>query len=286
MTYLRNIILPFMLLLAFAGCTQDEVETVAPGEIRFTLNVPALNMPGELPSKSVSPEPGESTISNVYLLFYEQSASDADRPIFFYSQTGLSNENNWSKTFKTTEMAGLKPHIGYDVYALASPPSSVSAPTESTTKAMLLTLEENLTDQNVSSWAISFSGQSAYTTGRLGEQTINLKRTVARLDIILDNQIGAQNLSLTMVKEPSSVFYLKNNTGSSLTSSNRTASTTAAGDYRFYLYEHTAGSDPVRIYLNGTTPAGRPIFHLIDLQHNGSSEIKRNHIYKIALTLK
>lgn len=213
MTYLRYIILPFLLLLSFASCTQEEAGTDVAGEVRLTLDIP-----GAILSKSVAAETGESTITNVYLLFYPQEATDSDKPAFFCSQTGLSAEGSWSKTFKTTEMPQLEPYVTYDVYALASLPSGVSAPTEGTTKATLLALQENLTDQNTASWAISFSGQSTYTTGTLGELKIDLKRTVARVDITIDNQtsMSMQNITLTLAKEPSSVFYLKDKTDSPL----------------------------------------------------------------------
>lgn len=286
MTYLKNIILPFLLLLSFAGCTHDEAETIVPGELRLTLNIPTLNMFGALPTKSTPAESGESTITNVYLLFYEQSATDTDVPVFFYAETGLHVEGSWNKTFKTTEMPKLKPHTSYDVYALASLPSGVSAPTAKTTKGTLLSLQENLTDQPAD-WIISFSGKSAYTTGTLGELKIDLKRTVARLDITIDNRMSAQDISFTLEKEPSFGFYLKDKTDSPLSKSKRKSTTIKENEkYRFYLYEHTAGSDTVRMYLRGMTPAGKPIFQIILFQHDGSIDIKRNNIYNISLTLQ
>ncbi|WFE84396.1 hypothetical protein [Parabacteroides chongii] len=281
MTYLRYIFLSFLLLLSFASCTQDEAGIVVPGEIRLTLNIP-----GAVLSKSLDSEAGESTITNVYLLFYPQGAADTDAPVFFYAQTGLNAESgSWSKTFKTTEMPQLEPHVTYDVYALASLPDGVIPPTATTTKATLLDMQEKLTDQNASSRVISFSGTSTYTTGTLGEQIIDLKRTVARFDITLDNQTSAQNITLTLIEEPSSVFYLKDKTESPLTNSNQPASNIAGNRYRFYLYEHTTGSRPVRIYVSGTTLGGEPISHYIAVQPDGSSEIKRNYIYNITLTL-
>lgn len=286
MTYLKNILLPFLLLLPFAGCTQDEAETIIPGEIRLILNIPTLNMVGALPSKSISADSGESTITNVYLLFYQQDAADTDAPLFFYAETGLNAEGSWNKMFKTTEMPQLEPNIKYDVYALASLPSGVSAPTAATTKAALLSLQENLTDQTTD-WVISFSGTSTYTFGTLGELKIDLKRTVARLDIFIDNRMSAQDISFTLEKEPSFGFYLKDKTDSPLTKTKRKSTMIKENEkYRFYLYEHTAGSDPVRIYLRGMTPAGKPIFQIIQFQHDGSTDIKRNNIYNINLTLQ
>lgn len=274
MTYLRNIILPFLLLLSFVGCTQDEAENVVPGEIRLTLNIA-----GALPSKSITADEGESKITNVYLLFYKTGAGDGDTPAYFYSQTEMDLDGSWSNKFNMADMPKFEANANYDIYALASLPTD-EVPTETTTKETLLTLQEKRAER-----VISFSGMSTYTPGKQ-EITISLKRTVARLDITIDNIMDAKDLSLTMAKEPSSVFYLKEQTENTITDSNRQATQTN-GRYRFYLYEHIADSHPVWIYFRGTTKEeGKPIFHLIEVKPEGSSQIKRNHIYNLTLTLR
>lgn len=274
MTYLRNIILPFLLLLSFVGCTQDEAENVVPGEIRLTLNIA-----GALPSKSITADEGESKITNVYLLFYKTDAGNGDMPAYFYSQTEMDSNGSWSNKFNMADMPKFEANANYDIYALASLPTD-EVPTENTTKETLLTLQERRTER-----AISFSGMSTYTPGTQ-KITISLKRTVARLDITIDNIMDAKNLSLTMVKEPSSVFYLKEQTENTITDSDRQATLTNRR-YRFYLYEHIADSHPVWIYFRGTTKEeGKPIFHLIEVKPEGSSQIKRNHIYNLTLTLR
>lgn len=296
MTYLRNIILPFMLALAFAGCTQDEAETVMPDEIKITLNVSAMDTPGEISSKSTTPEPGESTMKNLYIMFYPMGTYD-EPPVFFYSETGEIDGSTWSKTFKTTEMPKLAPHTEYNVVVLANIVTTaiLAEITENTTLGDLesVKLIWNIETQS-DPWTIPFTNYVydrntyiTYTTGRLGELKIDLKRMVSRLDIFIDNQISAQNLQLVMARESPAIAFPALLVGASFNNTPRPATVISEGYYRFYLFPVPGqDSDPVRIYLKGMTSAGKPIFHMIDVMPNGSTEIKRNCIYKLTLTLK
>lgn len=280
MKYFRYILLPFLSLLALAGCTRDEVQMEKTGEVRLSLNIP-----GTIQSKSTTTNPGESTISNVYILFYAQGATDTEKPAFFHSATGLSNtENTWSKVFKTTDMSNLVVNATYDVYALASLPDGVTAPTATTTKAKLLNLQEEISMQAINAWKISFSGTTTYTTGT-PEVSIELKRTVARLEISVENNTSSTNMQLLLAKAPASTFYLEKSTTSTLTNCNRKITGTSGTSYRCYLYENPAGSDPVVLQLMGTTKAGLTIFYSIEVKPSNSSEIIRNTSYEVSIRL-
>lgn len=282
MKYFRYILLPFLLLLAFTGCTRDEVQMEKTGDVRLSLNIPET-----IQSKSTTVYSGESTISNVYILFYEQGAGDTAEPAFFHSATGLSLETTWSESFKTTgEMSNLVANTTYDVYALASLPNGVTQPTASTTKAALLNLQEEMTKQTINAWKISFSGTATYTTGTLGEVPIELKRTVARLEINVVNNTSSSNLKLSLAKAPASTFYLKPATASTLTDCNTEITGISSTSYRCYLYENPTSSNPVVLFLTGTTRAGKPISYSIEVKPGNSSEIVRNTSYNVTIQLR
>lgn len=280
MKYFRYILLPFLLLLTLAGCTRDEVQMEKTGDVRLSLNIPET-----IQSKSTTIYPGESTISNVYILFYAQGAADSAEPAFFHSATGLNLENNWSKSFKTTEMSNLEANTTYEVYALASLPDGVTL-TASTTKGDLLNLQEEISKQTINAWKISFSGTATYRTGTLGEVPIELKRTVARLEINVENHTSSSNLKLWLAKAPASTFYLKPATTSTLTDCNKEIGNISSAPFRCYLYENPANSAPVVLQLAGTTQAGETISYSVEVKPDNSSKIVRNTSYNVTIKLR
>ena len=113
------ILLSFLLLCA---CNKEEViNHVNSGNIALKLNV--LNSVPEKKTRGTNaiPELKESTISNVYIFFYEDGAAGTEKPVYFYEATGMSVSGSWEKTF-VQSLTNLINGTNYDVFALANIP--------------------------------------------------------------------------------------------------------------------------------------------------------------------
>lgn len=290
------ILLSFLLLCA---CNKEEViNHVNSGNIALKLNV--LNSVPEKKTRGTDaiPELKESTISNVYIFFYEDGAAGTEKPVYFYEATGMSASGSWEKTF-IQSLTDLVNGTDYEVFALANIPlEKVSAPTKEITKDELLALTEDIaTNRATDGSDISFSGKSLFKCGTDSEVQIDLKRTVARLDITINKsaELGADWTiqAVEVSNENTNTLYftdvVKNGTGRTLDN----GQAWKVGDsnlYRYYTYENESTISKadqlfLLITLKNDKTSETKIYKVV-VNNAGNSQVERNYIYKVTLTLK
>ena len=236
------ILLSFLLLCA---CNKEEViNHVNSGNIALKLNV--LNSVPEKKTRGTDaiPELKESTISNVYIFFYEEGTTG--KPAYFYEATGMSASGSWEKTF-IQSLTDLVNGADYEVFALANIPlEKVSAPTKEITKDELLALTEDIaTNRATDGSDISFSGKSLFKCGTDSEVQIALKRTVARLDITINKstELGADwNVqAIEVSNENANTLYFTDVVKNGTNRKPDNGQAWKVGDsnlYRYYTYEN------------------------------------------------
>ena len=278
MKYLRHLFLLSALLLLATACEQEEQKGGIPEEIKLVLNIP-----GATTSKSVDAEATEKLISNVYLLFYKQSASETDTPSAFYSATGLNGAGSWKQTFKTTDFPALEAYTTYDVYVLASLTTGTTAPTDAMTKKAFLEMQEAQFARTAATPGISFTGKTTYETGTLGELKIDLTRTVARFDVTVTGSTFADG-KMWVADEPAYTYYNKpaGATDAPITQS-KLFDMIKISDTKFscYIYEKP-GSEKIRLCYSKDNTKPNSFYFPVDV----TQAIKRNYIYNISLTIK
>ena len=156
-----------LFLLQLCACNKEDViNNVNSGNIVLKLNVSNSVPEKKTRGANEIPELKESTISNVYVFFYEHSAADSKKTVFFYEVTGVGASGSWEKTF-VQSLTGLVDGTDYDVFALANIPlDKITAPTEEFTKLELLALTEAINTNRAKDGSdISFSGTSIFRCG-------------------------------------------------------------------------------------------------------------------------
>lgn len=284
MKYFKHITFPLFLLLTLATACVREIAEDAPADgLKLTLNIPGATV-----SKASGNElAGESSIYNVYLLFYPKEGSDdTTLPVFFYKETGLTDkEIHWSHQFGEVHLAALEAGTAYDVFAFASLPDATTAPTKTTTKGALMALTEQQFERSVETPGISFTGKGSYTGGTAANLDIDLVRTVARIDITLVN--APQSLEGIVDNEPLTTFYQPDR---GMTADKRTTQPlfkTGTDTYRCYVYENAADEAPVRVQFMSTNDVGGDLAYSVEVNAGtGKNEIKRNYIYRLTLTFR
>lgn len=290
------IILLFFLLLSACN-KEDVINNVNSGNIALKLNV--LNSVPEKKTRGADeiPELKESTISNVYIFFYEKSAADTKTPVYFYGATAVEASGSWEKTL-VQSLTALVDGTDYDVFALANIPlDKVTAPTEEITKVELLALTETIgTNRNKDGSDISFSGTSIFRCGIESEVQIALKRTVARLDITINKavELGADWIveTVKVSNENANTLYFTDVVKNGTSRKAEKGQAWKIGDsnlYRYYTYENESTTSEAEqllllITLKNNKTSETKIYKVV-VNNAGNSQVERNYIYKVALTL-
>ncbi len=280
MKYFQRTIQALFLLLLLVqtnACTDEESVGGAPGELRLTLGIPGATV-----TRATDALAGESTISNIYLLFYPAGSDDAALPAFFYRNLKAEAIGVWTNTFRARDLAGLTSGTTYDVYALASLPAGTEAPTSGTTKAAFKALEEKQFDRtDPAAPRISFSGKGSYTHD-LSVATplaIDLTRTVARFDITLPTaSVGVKG---NVANAPLYTRYQSGETPASADRARFALMKTGDNTFRCYVYDNAAADEPVDLEII----YGEHLYTAA-VQPDGANTIKRNHIYNVTLTFE
>ena len=204
MRNLKQIILVnALLVILLSGCAKDEKLMDVKEDLKgLTLNLTIPQIETGI-SRAVLPDAGESTLNNVYILFY---APGDNMPTLFYSEQ-IKAEDSWSHSFGVQSISKLKDGITYDVYVLANlseDGSGVKVPTNSMSRYNLLNLNDSRCYCEDES-DISFSGSGTFTkTPQIGVTengtlTIALQRLMARIDIDLSGNTQMEGYSVESV---------------------------------------------------------------------------------------
>lgn len=310
MKYLKNVIVIFFSLLLFAACNQEEdmLKGNESQSISIKLNIPssanALSRAG-----STSASNAERTIGNVYILIYENSESKNEAvPVFFHSETEITKTTGmWEKAFVKSLM-NLEKGSTYKVYVLANMPKNesgevINAPTKTTSIAELSALIETLSSskqQNGSDISFSASQELTYT-GNETSISIELIRTVARLNVSITKDADISDWTIESVSlgnENTGVKYFTANAEEpSNTGSRKTTQTLLWNDgiqdgkanYHYYPYENeqsTEASDQLQLTM--ILKDKKNVTHTFETVVNskGNSQLKRDYIYTMDITLK
>lgn len=287
-----------LFLLQLCACNKEDViNNINSGNIVLKLNV--LNSVPEKKTRGANeiPEPKESTISNVYVFFYEHSAADSKKTVFFYEVTGVGASGSWEKTF-VQSLTGLVDGTDYDVFALANIPlDKITAPTEEFTKLELLALTEAINTNRAKDGSdISFSGTSIFRCGTDSEVQIALKRTVARLDITINKAVELGDdwvvETVEVSNENANTLYFTDVVKNGTSRKAEKGQAWKIGDsnlYRYYTYENestTSESEQLLllITLKNNKTSETKIYKVV-VNNAGNNQVERNYIYKVTLTL-
>ena len=276
MRYFKLTIFTFILFLLFTACTDDDAKEGISGGFSLSLNIPGATL-----SRAVSPDAGESKITNVYLLFYAEDATDDEPPAFFYKESGLTGNVAWSHTFAERDLGKLTVGTAYDVYVLASLPDETVRPTAVSTKADLLAMQEKQFERTADNPCLSFTGQATHTyTAAPGEALpIELTRTVARMDITIEMPLPA-SISLA---NASLYTYYQPGLGSVADGGRSAQLMTQTGEktYRCYLYENADDDEAIRADVT----VDHQIYQ-IEIKPDGKNTIVRNWVYNVQLAIQ
>ena len=285
-------VLPLLLLL-LGGCAKEEAldnKNQAQG-ITLALTVPESETV-VTKAASTAPLDGESTLSNVFVFFYPQGATEFALPSYYYSDEAVSAEKSWSHQIPVTELLEhLTPGAAYDVYVMASlpdatlNPSRPAVPGPGIRKGELLSLREwQFTRTDAPLMSFTGKGTVTYTPETGATVNIPLRRTVARLDIALEGLKEGQTASLQLIHPTTTLYWQE---GSLLTFDFKNDALTADPDtkqYRAYTYEN---------YPDALT--GQKVQLLLSVIKDGSiasayepivintGTVERNKIYDIKL---
>lgn len=294
--YIITALLPIFLLVA---CVQEDITGNNQNSDMITLNVAVSGTSAA--TRAAALEEKESNISNLYILFYKEGGGDDATPDYFCSATGIEGLA-WTKSFLLSS-TNLKKGESYNGYTLANLPSTVTPPTEKTTKGDLLAMTESIaTDlvRKLDGSDISFSSYKDTTFSisdtTANEYKINLTRTVARLDMCIDTTgISAdwEITSVNLINEQLSTNYFQTNTtritnnAVRIGQANRLLNEDGKSQWRYYLYEASKDSEPkvsLKINLKSKTSTSTRSYTAI-VNKIGGGEIARNYIYKSTILL-
>lgn len=310
MKYLKNVIVIFFSLLLFTACNQEEdvLKGNESQSISIKLNIPS-SANAVTRAGSTSASNAERTIGNVYILIYENSESKNEAvPVFFHSETEITKTTGiWEKTFVKSLMNLEKGNI-YKIFVLANMPKNesgevINAPTKTTNMADLSVLIESLSSskqQNGSDISFSASQELTYTENETSI-SIELIRTVARLNVSITKDADISDWTIESVSlgnENTGVKYFTANAEEpSNTGSRKTAQTLLWNDgiqdgkanYHYYPYENeqsTEASD--QLHLTMILKDEKNVTHTFETVVNskGNSQLKRDYIYTMEITLK
>lgn len=170
----------------FSACSQTEdlEEVGQSGKLSIVMDIDALD------TRAIAPLPGESTITDVYIVMYPQGEDNSVKPIYFEYIDNISAKNSWTHTIAKMDLQALTPGVPYDVYVLAALDKdrlSYEIPTRTMSKSDFLALNYHHGEQNDIS-CIAFTGYKTFVKDDNNQiLNVSLERIVARLDINLVN---------------------------------------------------------------------------------------------------
>lgn len=295
MKLIKNIYLTVLILLCICSCAEKELVgdiPVSSAGVAVSLKVSGNNRAISRTTDKTATS-GESTIGNVYLLFYEQDADIFAEPIIFIKRDDLKNVESWNDNI---ELTGLFKGTPYDVYAFANLPNSSSANlSEHSTKGTVLELSETLDKaRNDQGTDISFSAASSYMGG---DKTLSIDviRTVARIE----SKIDLSNLetsweieTVNILNERNKVSYQENSEPMDVSRiSSFNAFLSGNDSLYYYTYENPADSTnennllklKINLRKKDDHSTKRTYTALVAKKYNG--ELKRNTIYRSKIIL-
>lgn len=293
MKLIKNIYLTVLVLLCICSCTDKELVNdipVSSSGVTVSLKVSGTNGNfSRATGETVTSK--ESTIGNVYLLFYEDDGEIFAEPKVFIKRENLKNVGSWNDNI---ELQGLLQGQEYNVYAFANLPESSSGNlSEFSTRGAVLELVETLDKaRNKQGSEISFATVSSYTGGQ-SLLSIDVIRTVARIE----SKIDMSNLddtwiieSVNVLNERDKVTYLGSEPSDVSRVSSYDAFLAGVDSLYYYTYENPASANEdemlkLRINLNqkNDTSIKRSYTALVAKKFDG--ELKRNTIYRSKIIL-
>ena len=313
MKHSKHILLPFVILLLLAGCTKEELPDITGDTSGITVN---LRVADPLPdgeekvqttlfrsvagsmrtgrittrSASLDPLPGESLITNAYVLFYTKNATESTPAAAFQSATGLNSEAGCSIEFDHSLLTQLTAGSEYDIFVLASLPASTLPPYSGMTKGAFMALNEQQFERSAAAPGISFFGHGSFIHDKGNRKTFNVEisRTVARLDITVSGIISRDGALLRIIDQAATVPYHPGGTVTTPVRYYKSISRSNTGFYRFYVYPNYTGGDEygkARLYISAHFGDVGDASHVYEpvLINNGT--IERNKIYEISCVL-
>lgn len=293
MKLIKNIYLTVLVLLCICSCTEKELvsdTSVSSTGVTVSLKVSGTN--GYfLRATSETVTSKESTIGNVYLLFYEDDGDAFAEPKVFIKRENLKNVGDWNDNI---ELQGLLQGEEYNVYAFANlPESSSSNLSELSTRGAVLELAETLDEaRNEQGSDISFSAVSSYIGGQ-GLLSIDVIRTVARIESKIDmsNLDDAWTIeSVNVLNERDKVSYLGGETSGVSRVSSYDAFLVGGDSLYYYTYENPTSANEndmlklrINLHKENDTNIKRTYTALVAKKFNG--KIKRNTIYRSKIIL-
>lgn len=297
MKYLKYTTVIFLSLLLLCACNQEEsINSVASNNINLKLRV--SNSVPDKRTKAIGEEPilKESTISNVYTFFFQKDVSDTNQPVFFYKEENIAKLGTWEKSF-VKSLTGLVDNMEYDIYVLANIPANVSSLSETITKRDLLSFTETVSNTRQSDGSdISFSGIATFHCGMDSNILIELKRTVARLDITINKAVelgddwGVETVEVS--NENANTLYFTDVVKNGTSRKAEKGQAWKIGDsnlYRYYTYENESTTSETEqllllITLKNNKTSETKIYKVV-VNNAGNNQVERNYIYKVTLTL-
>lgn len=297
MKYLKYTTVIFLSLLLLCACNQEEsINSVASNNINLKLRV--SNSVPDKRTKAIGEEPilKESTISNVYTFFFQKDVSDTNQPVFFYKEENIAKLGTWEKSF-VKSLTGLVDNMEYDIYVLANIPANVSSLSETITKRDLLSFTETVSNTRQSDGSdISFSGIATFHCGMDSNILIELKRTVARLDITINKAVelgddwGVETVEVS--NENANTLYFTDVVKNGTSRKAEKGQAWKIGDsnfYRYYTYENESTTSETEqllllITLKNNKTSETKIYKVV-VNNSGNNQVERNYIYKVTLTL-
>lgn len=294
MKLIKNIYVTVLILLCICSCTEKEFvddTPVSSAGVAVSLKVSGAdrNISRATGETAVSKE---STIGNVYLLFYEDDDDLFAEPKAFIRYDNLVGvEGTWTDHI---ELKGLLQGQIYNVYAFANLPESSSGNLlEFSTRGAVLELAETLEKaRNEQGSEISFSTVSSYTGGQ-SILSIDVIRTVAKIESKIDmsNLDDAWTIeSVNVLNERDKVSYLGAKPSDVSRVSSYEAFLVGGDSLYYYTYENPTSaneSDMLKLRINlhkeNDTNIKRTYTALVAKKFNG--ELKRNTIYRSKIIL-
>lgn len=298
MKLIKNIYVTVLILLCICSCTEKEFvddTPVSSAGVAVSLKVSGAdrNISRATGETAVSKE---STIGNVYLLFYEDDDDLFAEPKAFIRYDNLEGvEGTWTDHI---ELKGLLQGQIYNVYAFANLPESTSENLpELPIRGAILELSETLdSPRNEHGSDISFSTVTTYTGG---EKKISLEviRTVARIESKidmsgLDEPTNWEIESVNILNERNMVSYQEGlePTGVSRISLYN-AFLVGSDSLYYYAYENPSSeneNDMLKLKINlhkkDDNSIKRTYTALVAKKYQG--ELIRNTIYRSKIILK
>lgn len=287
MKNIKQILSVLLVLLLVVSCSIEEDATDFKGSgINIELNVKSGDKTLTR-AEGTAPLDGESTISNVYLLFYETGVDNSAKPSLFYSESHISKEKLWMHTFTMNDFSLLEKDKVYDVYVMASLPDATIVPTRETTKGDLLMLNEKQFQRTIDNPRISFTGMGNYTGGTTDiTLSIDLVRVVARLDITFENLQEGIDIKPMILEAPIYTPYWTSGIQTSDDRATQQLMPVTSNTFRCYVYENSKDKGAMSLIVSvpdqetgGTTE----YTGVINKEEQGL--IERNKIYKLTAVL-